>query len=89
MFEYDEPLFGQAGRRRYGSILPYTTQISKDPGISDGAACDDEAIESGPFHEVESFGRIENVTTSDYRCVGEAAFYRGQEVPVGFATEAL
>ncbi len=89
MFEYDEPLFGQAGRRRNGALLPYTAQISKDPGISDGSACDDEAIESGPFYQVERFGWVENVTTSDDRCVGEAAFYCGQEVPVGFATESL
>jgi len=89
MFEYDEPLFGEVWRRRDGSILPYTAQIPKDPGISDGAACDDEAIESGPFHQVDGFGGIENVTTSDDRCVWEAAFYFGQEVPVGFVTEAL
>ena len=71
MFENDEPLFGQAGRRWHRPVLPYTSQIPKDPRIADGAPGDDETVESGPFHKIDRSCRIENVAAADNRCVGQ------------------
>ena len=85
MFEHDEPLLGEVGRRRQRAVLPYTAQVAEDPGVADRASGDDEAVEPGPFHQLESGGRIEDVAAADDRGGRETALDLRNGVPVGLA----
>ena len=89
MFEHDQPLLGQIGRRRNGPVLPHASQVAIYPWIADRPAGNDKTVQTGFFHQLDRGGGIENVTTTHDGRVGEAALYCGREVPVGFAAVPL
>lgn len=85
MFEHDAALFGQRRGRRGLAALVQGADLPEYPGVADGAAGDDDAVDAGVAETADGGFGAEDVAGTEDGEVGEAFFDFGDAGPVGLA----